>query len=197
MKRLVSVLALVALLVVLSAQAAHAGPIDWLEQWSGPGPYSSKVFLAATICPPQYSSANWFVPCFYVEHHRFRSVKDDNFPATKADLSDFGVAFKVRPQIEVGAGAGLIDFSTPQKSTAKFTVTFARVTVQPLRFIRPLSGRNTASRAAGILKVYLRETVLPGKLTAADFGINSSFSVENDKVTSLGLLLDFGELLRR
>ena len=124
-------------------------------------------------------------------------MKDDNFPATKANLVDFGVTFEVRRQIEVGAGAGWIDFSTPQKSTAKFTVTIARVAVQPLQFIKGLSGNDFRSRVAGVLKIYARETLIPGELTAADFGVSSTFRAEDDKITSMGFVLDLGELLPR
>lgn len=202
MKRVFCIPSLVVIALLVPSRPAQAGIIDWLEQLSGPGPYSTKTFLAATVCPTKhslngrtYSPDNWF-PCYYVDNHRFHSVKDDNFPATKANLVDFGVAFEVRRQIEVGAGAGWIDFSTKAKSTAKFTVTLARVTVAPLQFGN-WSRTRWYARIPDMVKLYARETWIPGEITAADLGVTSTFRAEDDKITSMGVVLDLGELLPR
>ena len=204
MRHLIHLAGVWLVVVIMSAQPTEAGIIDWLEELSGPGPFSNPFGFGptATICPTRdslngrtYSPNNWF-PCYYAEYHRFRTVEDDNFfPRVSANFVDFGFTIEVRPQIEIGAGLGWIDFDSGDQSTTRFSITLVRVAVQPLHFVNGLSGTDLRSRIAGALKVYVRETLIPGTLTGADFGASSEFRARNDKITSMGLLIDFGELL--
>jgi hypothetical protein len=124
----------------------------------------------------------------------------------KVTLSTFvqTVDFVPNAWLEFGAGAGVGRFSTAGFSTAW------KPLIQPLRIsVRPLTlltiGRKdwkTDSKDrpgwVGILQLKFNLTSFPGGFDAADFGATpGSWRVGFEALPSFGLVLDFGELVRR
>jgi hypothetical protein len=161
------------------------------------------------------------IPCVYVDFRNLINSPDqkggeDNFPnQVKIVAYDFGVAFDLEHRIQVGAGAGFMHFNSqdtvhPGQSVVRnrFDITLFRLTAQPLQFIPVHAGRDgwkqgwkngwKDNKYAGLLKFYVKYTVVPGDLDGSDFGIpTSTFSASNDVLFSRGFFVDFGELFRR
>ena len=204
MKRFFCITGLVVLALLASSRPAHAGIIDVLEQLSGPGPFGTKVpgLLIDGGCGGRnvplgipVSAPPPTRPCFYFDARPFFHADANQFyPSVDADAYEFGLTFPVRLPIELGFGAGLIRFNSNGVTTTKATTTPVRVVVKPL-FIVPQLRDN---KWAGLVKYYVRETIIWGRLTQDDFGVSATrhvFNEKNERVTSAGFLIDAGELL--
>ena len=204
MKRAFVLTSAVLVLLAVSAQPAEANIWDVLEQLSGPGPFHSRgnVLVSGGCVQPQVphlgidSRVPARAPCWFFDLRRFHADADEFFRAVDAQAYDFGATFQVRRPIELGFGMGLIHFSSNGVNTTKVTTTPLRVVVKPLLIVPKLRDK----KWAGVVKYYVRESVIWGRLTQDDFGISAArhvFNEKNDVVTSAGFLIDLGELIPR
>ena len=219
--RLIRIVACVALMMIVPA-TARATWWDWIQEMSGPGPFVSRGPVLATVCSKDLSRLiandrpvenNWGVdkPCWFVDLRRFAS--DDNrknFPAP-VDLTAFdaGLTLQLLPYrfVEIGAGLGVAHFSGANDVTAnRFTVTIPRVVITPLALLSPLSSKHKfVKNFVRVLKLHAGYIWIPGSVQAEDFGVNrgtgpgqSTFGpVTGEFLPTHGILIDFGELLRR
>src|SRR5262249_19590211 len=152
----------------VSVKPARADWWDWLQEFSGPGPFHANYKNSfppntlVTLCPgngdingrPHMTirDAKAKIPCVYVDFRNLinspdQKVGGDNFPnQVKIVAYDFGVAFDLEQRIQVGAGLGFMhlnsqDTEKPGESVLrnKLDITFFRATIQPLQFI-PVHG---------------------------------------------------------
>jgi hypothetical protein len=223
MARVLKVMCLTAALLVCSGRPAEARLIDWLEELSGPGPFTGNGGLVGTIC---FGSAvksegraarivgaapeDKRKPCAYFDFRHFETENDDNFhqfgKTVGATAYDFGATWLLYRPIELGAGIGFVRFAANDVSTTKMTLTGPRVVIKPLLMLTPVSkwrdsngAPTTWAKVASVVKLHARQTVILGNLQATDFGVApglSTFNVDNDQVTSFGLLIDVTEYWR-
>jgi hypothetical protein len=152
--------------------------------------------------PKAYAST-----CLFVDRRPLHADQNDRFYPVSAMITEFGPSLRVHPSLEFGAGVGWIRFSSesPVRSFVATQPTFSsRVVFMPLLTIPALQQRKHAW--AGIFKMYTRETIIFGTVNQNDVAMRSdstrpndaspTFSVKNDRVTSMGFLLDFTVLLR-
>ncbi len=204
-------------IVFLNCGRADAGVIvwDWLERWSGPGPFWGTN-LIVTVCPSYTrptttrggdGSISWLgtradtnpkKPCLYVDTRELAAHQNDNFPAVTASWVESGATFQLKPWLEIGTGIGFVHVVAGRKDPAQddlftknvFIVTVPRITVKPLRIWWP------NSKWSGIVKPYYKNSILTGELKGSDFGVHNDYHANNERVSSLGILVDLGELLR-
>jgi hypothetical protein len=212
MKRVVPLAGLVLVAVMGSPQPAYANLWDWLQEWSGPGPFHTGGSVLGTVCPgdggvtrPYEPGSN--TPCFFIDFRRFIPEKGDNFP-TKVEVTayDFGLTWEVRRPVEIGIGLGAIVATGNGKTATRLTVSAPRIAVKPVLLLGDLFGaagywdtHPRARRFASVLKWYARESVITGRLKAEDLGVSaerSSYNRTNEPVASAGFLIDIGELIR-
>jgi hypothetical protein len=204
--------------------------MDWLQELSGPGPFNAKVVnLIVDACPsaqflaksgdtrgPNLFASDYDQPadskkppvCLFIDNRRFQNDgSSDNFGAGDIDVHAFeiGGSVRVHRAISVGLGVGRISFKSGNGSeAARFLVTAPRVVLKPaLLFGSEEFWRLKSTRVktlAGMIKFYVRNNIISGKLTGADFGLapgaeNYNFAVSHDRVWSSGFVLDLSELL--
>jgi len=181
--------------------------LDWMEELSGPGPFTGGPGLVATVCNFRdlrgAFSEDKRKPCFYFDFRHVEAKDSDNFREfgeVGATSYDFGATWQLYRPIEVGVGGGFVRFAANGESTTKFTLAVPRLAVKPLLMLTPTRHwGGTWAKWASVPKLYVRESVILGNLKATDFGVApglSTFDVDNDQVTSFGLMLDFTELWR-
>jgi hypothetical protein len=204
--------------LMAAAQPAEAHMWDWLQEWSGPGPFSSnQPMLMGSLCSPNYvvTAASVDAPsCPFVDYRDLKTEANDNFPIeVRVRFLDVGVkrklaAWRLKESIEGGVAVGLMvasgDEDAGGKSAVRFTVTAPRVVVMPVLLVNELfDGRIFGSRAhekswLRILKLHLGGTVIVGPLDAEALGVDrtrSAYSRNSEYVLSRGFVLDFGELI--
>ena len=205
------VIRLVCLTVALLAggwRAAEAGLIDWMEELSGPGPFTGFGGVTATICDfrklPGVLPLGQKKPCFFFDYRYLQTrEKDDSseFGRVRAHVLDFGVSWQLYRFIELGVGGGTILFDGSE-NPAKPTLTAARLAIKPLLLMTPSDcweAHQTWAKWAGVVKLYVKEGVILHNVDADDFGVApgaSTFNIDFDKVTSIGLMFDLTEFWR-
>ena len=220
MARVTRLVCLAAALLVGGWQPAEAGLIDWMEELSGPGPFTGNGGLVGTICfggplkSESESRAARIVgsapedkqkPCAYFDFRHLETENDDNFHqfgrTVGATAYDFGATWLLYRPIEVGAGVGFIRFAANDVSATRMTLTGPRVVIKPLLMLTPTRHwGGTWARVASVVKLHARQTIILGNLQASDFGVApglSAFDVDNDQVTSFGVMFDVTEYWRR
>jgi hypothetical protein len=135
-----------------------------------------------------------FMPCFFADFRRLQSLANDNFRnQTNAKTVELGITFPLARPIEIGAGAGWIQFDTVGITTRRATLTPLRVVIKPLFFIPQHQKQDWLA----FLKYYVKETVIIGRLRGEDFGVDNSVfdnKTSRDFVTSAGFIIDLGEV---
>src|SRR6185503_6799247 len=224
MRRGLSIVGLFLATLLAFPQPARADFWDWLQEFSGPGPFHANYKDAfppntlVTLCPGDgdvngrphmtFREQKGKLPCFYVDFRNLVNSPDqkggeDNFPnQVKVTAYDFGVAFDLEHRIQVGAGLGFMHFNSQDITHLdqrvirnRFDITLFRATAQPLQFI-PVHGWKEGwknNKYAGLLKFYVKYTVVPGDLDSSDFGVpttTSTFHASNDVVFSRGFFVD-------
>ena len=210
MKSALNVSALVLVALMASARPAQANWWDWMQEWSGPGPFESRGNALWTACTKPYDASDQKVqndnPCFFIDTRSFVTKAKDNFPVqVTANFLDAGLTWRVRRPVEIGLGVGLM-VATGSKTATRLTLTGPRVVLKPVLLVSELLHTNPklfdyeshprVSRIAHILKFYVRGSVIAGHLTGDDLGVPlSDFDRKFEFVLSRGFLIDFGELL--
>jgi hypothetical protein len=208
-KNTLSIAALVLVALVSSAQTAHAGLIDWMQEWSGPGPFGSKVPGAlVTACPGLFqvdSVAEQNKRCYFFDTRRLVASDNDNFPVKVVTFFvDVGVTYRIRRAVTLGVGAGFMT-ADGKESAARPTITAPRATFEPVTLAAQLFrvkeqtlslDNNFWRRLVHVPKIYMRGNFILGQLNGKDLGVNKSkYDRTNEYVISRGLILDFGELI--
>ena len=201
------------------ARPAEAHIWDWLQEWSGPGPFSSKQpMVMGSFCSDAYFSAaaadRRAPSCVFFDYRDLKTEANDNFPiGVRVRFWDVGVkrklaAWRLQESIEGGVAVGLMlasgDEDAGGKSAVRFTVTAPRVEVMPMVLVAELFGnddfadRARRNRWLRVLKMHLGGTVIVGPLDAEALGVDrtrSDYSRNSEYVLSRGFVLDFGELI--
>ena len=200
------------------ARPAEAHMWDWLQEWSGPGPFSSnQPMLMGSLCSRNYvaTAASVDAPlCTFFDYRDLKTEPNDNFPIeVRVRFWDVGVkrklaAWRLQGSIEGGVGVGLMlasgDEDAGGKNAVRFTVTAPRVEVMPMVLVAELFGNDDfANRARGnrwlrIVKMHLGGTIIVGPLDAEALGVDrtrSDYSRNSEYVVSRGFVFDFGELI--
>jgi hypothetical protein len=205
--------------LIASARPADANILDWMHEWSGPGPFDGKYpVIMLPVCKQPFRALDSLVDdpkCFFLDIRGLVAEKNDNFPV-KVDVTfvDFGRTWrlqtsKLQRSMEVGIGAGFMvatgDKNHGGKTATRFTVTAPRVVVKPVLLIAELFGSdgprieklNARSHGlASAVKLYIGGTVTTSPLDADDLvsGSASTFHRKAEYVLSRGLVIDFREL---
>jgi hypothetical protein len=216
MKLRTACLLVVGLLVMARSADAHIW--DWMQEWSGPGPFDGVHPVVQVDCllsgTPQRET------CFFIDYRHLETVKDpskstyDNFPI-KVDLKivDVGLTHAIKigrldESIRAGAGVGFLiatgDKDQGGKRMIRPTIVFPRFMVQPAMAIAELLDKTPAGgwqkRALKIVKFHVGGELLVGPLNAESLGVSpslSTFDRHAEYVLSKGMVIDLGELLFR
>ena len=221
MRRSILLVILPLLLLVPSRSARASGFWDWMQEWSGPGPFSGKGHppILVNLCPAEYRavrSAPDSPSCLFFDVRRLDADANDNFPVpVSVTLFDVGVTTKahvwrLQDSVEVGYGVGLMHATSGTRGTLggktmnKFTFTVPRVMVKPLIAIVEVADRHnqnnqnsTARKLLSIPKAFLSANVVAGTMNAEQLGVPDSvrhYSNSWEVVLSRGIFFDFGEL---
>lgn len=197
-------------LLFASAQPARADIWDWLEQMSGPGPFTTRPFtwrlpgnvtfmpychqkpddgngvLRALDTPQQPGDPR---TCVFLDFRRFEVPETTRFFATNVTIWEAGTSYRIAGPIDVGWGIGHFHISGGGLSGDKLTLTFPRLVFMPALMF----DRARDSGWATLFQVYFRETRLLGTLDQKNIAVKpgqEAFSIENDGVASLGFIID-------
>jgi len=212
----IGVLVLILMTVARPAEALW----DFLQEWSGPGPFYGKhaMVMANLRCEDGYATstatgtgAPW---CVFSDYRDLETKPNENFPiAVRVRFLDVGVKSKLRiwkfqQSIEGGVAVGLMlasgDEDAGGKNALRLTVTAPRVVVMPALLLAESFGRGTLGdrawwkRLLRVPKLHLGGTFIVGRLDAEALGVDptrSDYRRNNEYVLSRGIVLDFGELL--
>jgi hypothetical protein len=192
--RKVLTLGVLVLTLMAVARPAEAHIWDWLQEWSGPGPFSGKYpMLMGSVCTEAYRTATAASgqdpSCVFFDYREVR-------------------VWKIQESIEGGVGLGVMlasgDKGAGGKDAWRFTVTAPRLGVMPILLVAELFGKeNFANQArrnrwVRILKLHAGGTIIVGPLDAEALGVDrtrSDYSRNSEYVLSRGFVLDFGELI--
>lgn len=146
--------------------------------------------------------------CVFFDNRRFKNDgAGDNFGAGTIDVHAFeiGASARLHRSLSIGFGVGRIGFGTENGSEpARFLITAPRLVFKPALIFGSeqfWERQSTAVKvAASVFKFYIKNNIISGKLTGADFGLSPgdasyNFAVSHDRVWSSGFVLDFSEVL--
>jgi len=227
MKRCVLLVMFTCTMSLVSPAPASASLMDWLQELSGPGPFNAKkINVILDICPtsakvrkeadsPKYFASDYDTIdskkpriCGFIDYRSLANDGEgDNFGAGAIDVKtwEFGASARLHRSVSVGFGAGYINFKTqtPQTGVSRFLVTAPRVVFKPALIFGSddfWKAHKPAQVVAGLFKFYIKNNIISGRLTGANFGLvpghpNYSFAVRHDRVWSSGFVIDLTDLL--
>lgn len=216
MRRMLPIAALAVLVLTAFPQQAEADLWDWLQEWSGPGPFHTRGNVMVDLCPGSSFDKRRLtsdfdsrenVKCFFADTRLFVNDVPDNFGNLKVTVSivEAGAAVRIHRSTEVGFGAGVLRFASRDEEHTRFVVTVPRLVIRPaLLYGTPTfwQGQPRGVRLlASVVKFYVKGNVIVGRMQGADFGLTSTepnfdFDVDNDRVFSTGFIFDVSEILR-
>ena len=205
MKRgfIVGILVSAALLLPPRAVQA-AGLWDWMQEWSGPGPFKfdgNAGPLFVHVCAPHEFPQRGALRCFFYDHRTFAAVENDNFPVgVKVDMNDVGVTTaavigRLHDSVHVGFGIGVMtttsEFGTSATGAAiggetfnRMTLTLPRVMLKPGLAVAELIVNTGGGDGTGdlkywrnvlsVFKVHVGGNLVIGHMQSEDFGVPSS-----------------------
>jgi hypothetical protein len=210
-KRALLLAGLVCAGLIGAPRPASAGFMDWLQELSGPGPFNGRAWNAMLdVCPQREGplfvnelDVNPLVPCIFIDKRRFANLEGDNFGAGRIDVGiwEVGVSAHVHRAVAIGFGFGRIGFSSEGGEKETLVVTAPRIVVKPAMFFGTdafWKANEPLRIVASIVKFYVKDNIIQGRLTGADFGLqpgdaNFNFEVQDDRVWSRGFILDLTE----
>jgi hypothetical protein len=198
------------LLVLVTAMALWPGAAHamnwwvWLEELSGPGPFTGATFLAPLICFEDGEQ----VSCgratrergqtLVARTGRFTSGNRPRFQDLPRDDEDNRGAvyvvpisglylFRVHRSVDVGLGAGLMRFSGDRfDAFYRFTLTPAHASLRPLLLWK-------TNRWTRLLRIEVDSTFVTKGFRGTDFGnTRTTFRSEPEFLTSAGVIIDVG-----
>jgi hypothetical protein len=161
MRRATSLVGLVLIALIGSARPARADFWDWLQEFSGPGPFHARApNLMFDICPQTTTTSNGdkvrflrdfeirdedrsrvgngdagqHVTCFFADFRFFENREDDNFglSGVKLNVVELGASARLHRALVIGFGAGAMQISSSNHTAWKAVFTGPRVVVKPL-----------------------------------------------------------------
>jgi hypothetical protein len=163
--------------VMAPAQPAAAGFWDWLEEFSGPGPFTGYTitgtacfdgdFLAFDTTP---STSSTPIGCIYADKSWFQVDADPHqgYPEVSLTLFDIGAGLRIAGGLDLSAGFGYVGFFTNENNDP---APGNRMTITPIRIVaRPIVLLGSRNRWAGVLNVHWKQTFIPGSYSGDDFG---------------------------
>jgi serine/threonine protein kinase len=205
--------------MLVSVSPAQADFWDWLQEFSGPGPFGTGKTLNTMLpCPERLGTPSedlWIfdasrpLTCFYIDHRSFdNSHQPDNFGTGKVSLHifDFGVTRRIHPAVDVGFGMGLMTIDSNEHQDHKWLMTAPRVVFTPAMLFKSYdfwnqrqSSRNVerVKKALKSVKYYGKLNVIVGEMDGADFGVSpDAFQTNWERVWSAGFIFDANEIIR-
>jgi len=198
MRRLSTVAVLVFGAVLWSVQPAYANLWDWLQEFSGPGPFHDRYFgtdLMFDFCqaplgrgplltdfnvPTEVNSLGQTVPkpvtCLFVDEHNFANEDKDNFGVANVHVDTYegGVSARVHRAVSLGLGGGLMRINTPGHTAYKGTLVLPRVVIKPALLYGTdafWSSHPWWYMVIGSVKYYVKLDVVVGNVKGEDFGL--------------------------
>lgn len=200
-----SLCAIVALVAMWPSSArADSGFLEWLDSFSGPGPFwgygfETRAFCvndagAVHACVSDVGGVRWMLSA---EGGFFTSHDDPRFADTPADMQSVHLVsvvpkiwYRVHPMLDVGIGAGLVALSGNGFETIYRAQIPIGVTVVPLGFLK--GGR--AERWGRVFRVQLSENYIAKGITAAELNSRSTYSAGGEFHKSIAFVFDYGVL---
>lgn len=172
MRRAVTLLGLCLVVMTAFPRSADADIWDWLQEFSGPGPFHSGFNQMLDICPikvpnkndPAKRDLHWQStydagrrsPCYFMDWRRFLNrddgkpgigPNDDNFGAGPIELNmfEFGASMRLHQAFEVGFGAGLMHIEANGRGADKLVLTAPRFVMKPVLIFRSEESWNSGS----------------------------------------------------
>jgi hypothetical protein len=201
---------------------ASASLMDWLQELSGPGPFNGRAWNAMLdVCPERgISDTRFFVSeyddkqpvrCIFFDKRRFVNIDGDNFGAGRIDVGlwELGGSANVHRAVAIGFGFGRVRFKSQGGEKETWVLTAPRIIVKPAMLFGAAQfwhDHEFWRTLASVVKYYVKNNVIAGRLTGADFGLkagdaNFNFVANDDQVWSRGFIIDLTEpvgfLLRR
>ena len=198
--------------VALWPNAAHAmNWWVWLEELSGPGPFTGATFLAPLICFENGEQ----VSCGASPRERGQTLVARTGRFTSGDRPRFQdlppgdednrgavyvvpisalYLFRVHRSVDVGLGAGLMRFSGDRfESFYRFTLTPAHASFRPL-LVPDWKDRKKLKKWLAVLRIEVDTSFVTKGFTGADFGnTRTAFRSAPEFLTSVGISIDFGD----
>jgi hypothetical protein len=201
----ISLCALVALLTLCpSAARADSGFIEWLDSFSGPGPFWGYGFDTRIVCigaagrvhscVSDVGDVKWVITAeggFYTSHDnpRFEDTAGDSRSVHLVSVVP-KLSYRVHPVVDVSVGFGLVALSGDGFETFYRPQIPIGVSIVPLGFLR---GGN-AEKWGRVFRVQLNEDFIAKGLTGADLASPSNFSAGGEFHKSIAFVFDFGVL---
>lgn len=212
MKRTLIVATLAVMGLMSSTRPAQANILDWMQEWSGPGPFDFGGHVAVTKCRALFDATNERSqnehPCLFVDFRRLvpdEKYGKDNFPVrVTATFLDAGWTWRLRRYAEIGVGAGIMT-AAGSKTAVRPTITFPRIVIEPVTvFVKLFNIKDDAyllnvepikTRLYHTFKFYARGNFIAFNLNGDDLGVSgTNYSRTFEYVVSRGLFVDVGEL---
>jgi hypothetical protein len=138
------VIALLILAIVGWSHRADAGLADWMQGWSGPGPFNrrSLPITFGSLDQPSFDISAEHKLTSYIDFRRLRTDPEDNkfvIPVNATRL-DFGISrsfliLRLQDSVQGGIGAVILgadgDRDRGGKQATRLTLTPARITIKP------------------------------------------------------------------
>lgn len=225
-RALSSFLVLMTLLTINAGEAAAKDLWGWLEEFSGPGHFrgafpgaslghnfcweDSERLRLQSINKLTAGTPDGIKPCIWTDLRFLRAGPRPGgvtgFPEVHAALFDSGLAISFKRYAMVGAGAGLVDFTSTgpggdpgtfkDVNTYRLTLMPVRATVSPLLLAVRLWDR-TPSPKLGIAKGFFKVVCVMGSLSGKNFGNPSNpYQSSTECQPSFGLQFDPYELIK-
>ena len=195
---------------LIGSARVEASVWDWLEELNGPGPSKgSKNYMVNIICSDTTKGFNgttrlFQIPditkgdatCLFVDQRWFHAEEDDRFYPVDVMITEIGGSARLHRAVELGAGIGVIGFSSENPTTSRrfeghrLTISFPRLVFKPLLALPIAPFKNNVGW--GFLQMYFRETLIVGELNQDDFASKPGhvFSRTHQRVRSMGFIMD-------
>jgi hypothetical protein len=210
---------LVVALLLVSSSRAEANIWDWIEELNGPGPSRSRGnFMLNVKCrAPNYERTNsvrlkpFEIPrspaadatCLFVDFRALHADEDARFFPVNITITEVGTSVWLHRAVELGAGAGVITFTSRNPDTdtgytgARMTISFPRAVFRPLLAL-PYA-RFQENARWGFFQIFFKESIIVGGLDQGDFAskAGTEFSRRYQRVESMGFIVDVVSLFNR
>lgn len=194
---------------------AQGGLIDFLESWSGPGPfhptrpgYSVRLFCVGVDRPViaclNDAGTNRIKAVLVAEGAWYDSDHNPRFADTPTDTSPidlqkhgFTFMYRVSPSLDIGAGLGWMQFSAPDFGNVnKWLLMPLTVSYIPFGFVHADSADGW-TRFGRILRLRYALNYLPQGISASEFkSKESKYFKSGDVARSFAIVLDFGSYFK-
>ncbi len=204
--------------VLLWPAAASASFLSWLEELSGPGPFTGPVFSAVLACVrdggeqvlrcdpdgrPGSSTIGVRFGHFYSDarDRRFKDLDDDlpdNHGVVRVQPLSVVYLTRLGPGVEVGAGAGFMRVSGERfEPFTRFLLTPFTASLTPFTLKRNWP-RGRWRDVARVLRVDVDAMLVPAGFRGTDFqNARTRFQSGPDILFHAGVVVDLTALVRR